>query len=129
MVHPPSWREKNKAVYFATLHNWRRHSVSNHISNLVAMLVKLFGSVQLIALKFFCSSCLTAIAIARLGLGGSPSTHPTELIFVTNITNYICGENLFVEKFQMSVKNLNNLWSFIEIYAVFVPNLCGDKSA
>ena len=92
------------------------------------MEVKLFGSVWLIALKFFCSSCLTAIAIARLGLGGSPSTHPTELIFVTNITNYICGENLFVEKFQMSVKNLNNLWSFIEIYAVFVLNLCEEKS-
>ena len=33
-----------------------------------------------------------------------------------------------MEKFQISVKNLNNLWSFIEIYAVFVLNLCGDKS-
>ena len=33
-----------------------------------------------------------------------------------------------VEKFQISVKNLNNLWSFIEIYAVFVLNLCGEKS-
>ena len=32
------------------------------------------------------------------------------------------------EKFQISVKNLNNLWSFIEIYAVFVLNLCGEKS-
>ena len=32
-----------------------------------------------------------------------------------------------VEKFQISVKNLNNLWSFIEIYAVFVQNLCGEK--
>ena len=29
-----------------------------------------------------------------------------------------------VEKFQISVKNLNNLWSFIEIYAVCVLNLC-----
>ena len=56
-----------------------------------------------------------------------------ELIFVTNITNYICGEKsvikiCHVEKFQISVKNLNNLWSFIEIYAVFVLNLCGEKS-
>ena len=33
-----------------------------------------------------------------------------------------------MEKFQISVKNLNNLWSFIEIYAVFVLNLCGEKS-
>ena len=41
----------------------------------------------------------------------------TELIFVTNIT-----------KFQLSILNLNNLWSFIEVEAVFVPNLCGEKS-
>ena len=33
-----------------------------------------------------------------------------------------------VEKFQISVKNLSNLWRFIEIYAVFVLNLCGEKS-
>ena len=33
-----------------------------------------------------------------------------------------------VEKFQISVKNLNNLWSVIEINAVFVLNLCGKKS-
>ena len=37
-----------------------------------------------------------------------------------------------VEKFQISVKNLNNLWCFIEIYAFFVlnlrgENLCGEK--
>jgi len=42
-----------------------------------------------------------------------------------------------VEKFQISVKNLNNLWSFIEVYAVFFSigvkknlfekNLCGEK--
>ena len=32
------------------------------------------------------------------------------------------------EKFFISVKNLNNLWSFIEIYPVFVLNLCGEKS-
>ena len=36
----------------------------------------------------------------------------------------ICHE----EKFQLSVENLNNLWSFIKIYAVFVLNLCGEKS-
>ena len=53
----------------------------------------------------------------------------TELIFVTNITNYIRGEkNCDVEKFQLSIQNVNNFWSFIEVYAVFVPNLCGDKS-
>ena len=33
-----------------------------------------------------------------------------------------------MEKFQISVMNLNNLWSFIEIFAVFVLNLCGEKS-
>ena len=32
-----------------------------------------------------------------------------------------------MEKFQISVKNLNNLWSFIEIYAVFALNLCEEK--
>ena len=32
-----------------------------------------------------------------------------------------------VEKFQISVKNFDNLWSFIEIYAVFVLNLCGEN--
>ena len=32
-----------------------------------------------------------------------------------------------MEKFQISVKNLNNLWRFIEIYAVFVLDLCGEK--
>ena len=53
-----------------------------------------------------------------------------ELIFVTNITNYIRGEKIcHVEKFQLSILNLNNLWSFIEIYAVFVLNLCEEKFA
>ena len=33
-----------------------------------------------------------------------------------------------MEKFQTSVKTLNNLWRFIEIYAVFVINLCGEES-
>ena len=32
-----------------------------------------------------------------------------------------------VEKFGLSIKNLNNLWSFIEVYAVFVQNLCGEN--
>ena len=32
-----------------------------------------------------------------------------------------------MEKFQRSVQNLNNLLSFIEVYAVFVPKLCGEK--
>ena len=46
-------------------------------------------------------------------------------------TSYICHRyhRLYpwrkichVEKFQISVKNLNNLWSFTEIYAVFILN-------
>ena len=32
-----------------------------------------------------------------------------------------------VEKFQISVKNLKIIWSFIKIYAIFVLNLCGEK--
>ena len=32
-----------------------------------------------------------------------------------------------MEKFQISVKNLSNLWSFKKIYAVFVLNLCGEN--
>ena len=52
-----------------------------------------------------------------------------DLIFVTDITDYTRGKKIcHVEKFQISVKNLNNLWSSIEIYAVFVLNLCGEKS-
>ena len=41
---------------------------------------------------------------------------------------YLWRKICHVEKFQISVKNLNNLWSFIEIYAVFVLNLYGEKS-
>ena len=33
-----------------------------------------------------------------------------------------------MEKCQLSIQNLNNLWSLIEVYAVFVPNLCGEIS-
>ena len=52
-----------------------------------------------------------------------------ELIFVTDVTDYIPGEKIcHVEKFQLSILNLNNLWNFIEVLAVFVPNLCGEKS-
>ena len=28
---------------------------------------------------------------------------------------------------EISIQNLNNLWSFIEVYAVFVPNLCREN--
>ena len=41
---------------------------------------------------------------------------------------YLWRKFCHVEKFQISVKNLNNLWHFIKIYAVFVLNLCGEKS-
>ena len=52
-----------------------------------------------------------------------------ELIFVTDVTDYIPGEKIcHVEKFQLSILNLNNLWNFIEVFAVFVSNLCGEKS-
>ena len=40
---------------------------------------------------------------------------------------YLWRKICHVEKFQISVKNLNNLWSFIEIYAVCVLNLCGEN--
>ena len=62
-------------------------------------------------------------AFGCLSLFGScilPSIICTDLIFVTDITDYIRGE-----KSVMSVKSLNNLWSFIEIYAVFILDLCG----
>ena len=62
----------------------------------------------------------------------------TELIFVTNITNYICGEKItmgrnfsvpcltIVGKFKISPhveKFQYNCWGFIEIYAVLLLNL------
>ena len=41
---------------------------------------------------------------------------------------YSWRKHCHVEKFGFSIKNLNNLWSFIKVYAVFVPNLCWEKS-
>jgi len=51
--------------------------------------------------------------------------------------HWLPPQTCHVEKFQISVKNLNNLWSFIEVYAVFFSigvkknlfgkNLCGEK--
>ena len=41
---------------------------------------------------------------------------------------YLWRKICHVEKFQIPVKNLSNLWSFIEIYAVFDLNLYGEKS-
>ena len=41
---------------------------------------------------------------------------------------YPWRKNCHVEKFQLSIQNLNNLWIFIEVYDVVVPNLCGEKS-
>ena len=42
---------------------------------------------------------------------------------------YYWRKKCHVEIFGLSIKNLNNLWSFIKVYAIFVPNLCGEKSA
>ena len=50
--------------------------------------------------------------------------------YLSRISQIIFVEkNCHVEKFGLSIKNLNNLWSFIKIDAFFVPNLCGEKSA
>ena len=40
---------------------------------------------------------------------------------------YLWSKNWHLEKFQIPVKNLNKIWSFIDIYAVFVLNLCGEN--
>ena len=49
--------------------------------------------------------------------------------YLSRISRIIFVEkNCHVEKFQLSLQNLNNLWSFIKVYAVFVPNLCREKS-
>ena len=55
-----------------------------------------------------------------------------ELIFVTNITNYIRGAKLPCGKFQLSLQNLNNLWSFYRILCRFYPKstwrtICAEK--
>ena len=42
---------------------------------------------------------------------------------------YLWRKFCHVEKSQISVMNLNKLWHFIGIYAIFVLNLCGEKSA
>ena len=41
--------------------------------------------------------------------------------------SYLWRKFCHVEKFQIFVKNLNDLWRFIEIYAVFVLNLYGEN--
>ena len=41
---------------------------------------------------------------------------------------YLWRKFCHVEKFQISVKNLNDLWRFNEIHAVFGLNLNGEKS-
>ena len=42
--------------------------------------------------------------------------------YLSRISQIIFVEkNCHVEKFGLSKKNLNNLWSFIKVYAVFVP--------
>ena len=47
--------------------------------------------------------------------------------YLSQISQIISVEKIcLVEKFQISAKN--NLLSFIKIYAVFVLNLCGEKS-
>ena len=52
-----------------------------------------------------------------------------ELTFVTSITNYIRAEQIcHVEKFQLSILNLNNLLSFIVVLAIFDPSICDEKS-
>ena len=57
-------------------------------------------------------------------MGGSKQTS-----YLSQISQIISVEkNMSLEEFQISVKNLNNLWRFIEINAVFVLNLCGEKS-
>ena len=52
-----------------------------------------------------------------------------EHIFFTNITNYICGEKTVMWR---NFSFLYRIWTiygfFIEVYAVFVLNLCGEKS-
>ena len=61
-----------------------------------------------------------------------PERRPTSVrsSYLSPISQIIFAEKkCHVEKFQLSIQNLNNLWSFIKVYAVFVPNLCGEKSA
>ena len=53
----------------------------------------------------------------------------TQSSYLSLISNYIRGEkNCHVEKLQLSIQNLNNLWSFIDVSAVFVLNLGRQKS-
>ena len=41
---------------------------------------------------------------------------------------HVGGEKIcHVEKFQNSIKNLNNLWSFYRNLCLFCSNLCGEK--
>ena len=55
---------------------------------------------------------MVLLVATMMRIGGDDA----DLIFVTNIRNYIRGEkSCHVEKFQLSILNLNNLWSFIEV--------------
>ena len=70
---------------------------------------------------FFISIIITTIAIIIFLI-----IIITDLKFVTDITDYICGEN------SVMWRNFRFLFeqfmAFIQIYAVFVLNLCGEKS-
>ena len=64
-----------------------------------------------------------------LGRAGDQGDHQRQSSYLSEYHQiYLWRKNCHVEKFQLSIQNLNNLWSFIEVYATFVPNLCGEKS-
>ena len=57
-------------------------------------------------------------------LSASQTSYLSQISQIISVErNLSCGE---ISDF---CKEFNNLWSFIEIYAVFVLNLCGEKSA
>ena len=52
----------------------------------------------------------------------------TELIFVTNITNYICGEKIVMwRNFGEILGNFENFWEILGVFATIYALSCGEK--
>ena len=52
---------------------------------------------------------------------GGPETPKPELIFVTNITNYICGEKIDI------LGNFEKYWEILGDFATIYALSCGEK--
>ena len=123
-------------TYFQTLFSW--FSITTLVTSLSRIVPKCTQNVfDGIKINFQVGRSLLVRAAWIPLISASPlcKNEQQRLMAITWIRPHICHRYhtlypwrkiYLVGKFQISVKNLNNLWSFIEIYAIFVTNLCGE---